>query len=548
VRYRSQVLVEMKLTSLQMWLSGRHEQEITKLCEQRENLLAPIASWLMQSLGYNLLAAAFQCPCSDSRAAAFKSVDVLRRAVQFLDWETKALQNEQKRVKQKRRHVLFHLIKIEAVKVTVECAIADQSLASSVFLKGSADWKLLDSMRDDLLEGFYRRGEGPLDCGVRFDFEAVVSSKRRKTRFPNETFVVPSSLVPSVMVGLARHLLLVKGSYRICSVSLDVFPELLDFRLAASGAGKSFSRVWWRDAGAEDGVTLERYAFLDETGEIEREVEWFEDLSSLCDDVVEGTSNGLVNHMVCRSGGVPFFFFKKKYTQQVERRLVPVAGHSFKRQVFVDNVECVRVAVAVDSCMSFFALSRTWQADQLNRCKNVQLFPHSVVTVHVLLDDDIPSCLKKVLKLPELEPHFNPCFSSMLACVAFCYGGQDTYLVDHKQSKLTALSVLKERRRQKAEDGQDPKLFWSVERTLHSWLGGAVFLALSAQTLRNSSRLGGIFLSGAAIVIALYAVGRWSWRNFSIKKGGPTRAFADRIAPVAIACLILMFLFLAVLN
>ena len=200
--------------------------------------------------------------------------------------------------------------------------------------------------------------------------------------------------------------------------------------------------------------------------------------------------------------------------------------------------------ITVDSSVMFFALNGVWQPVHLSHgCKKLGKFENLVVTVH-MLSESPPAWLSKLYKLPELQ-FYHPSFNCVTACVAFCYG-DESYKFQLEGS--SALASLKKRKKEflnrssLAADGHsDPKNFWSAERTLHSWLHASVFLALSSQSLQQTSKIGAICLSVAAIALALYSVARWSWRNHSLKRG-VFGAFVDRIAPMAVAMVIVAFL------
>ncbi len=232
------------------------------------------------------------------------------------------------------------------------------------------------------------------------------------------------------------------------------------------------------------------------------------------------------------------------------------------RRVFVDGAGLVNVFL--DTEVSFATLTGSWQDERMLCFRNAYAFPHAVLTVHVAgrVREDVP-WLRKLYKLRELGC-FQPDFSLVTACVACCYGDASYPLEPAPQSGLEALrergreqrsrlqqrySAEEEARHKvlyaaEAAEG-DPKNYWTTERTLHSWVHTAIFVALNAASLYGASdpatKAGGAAIAGCAILLALYATGRWLWRSRSLaSERQALSAFVDRVAPVVAVSLVVL--------
>jgi hypothetical protein len=519
--------ISVSMSCVSLWLNEKHRELVLLLCAGNRDLHV-VESWLVYLSEFSELRLAvaefaLRKASAEADVLVFLQLQVVRKSTQFLKSLSDALCDAcgeivrmglTKKALKKQAHVL--MVKTEVVQVTVDCVF--QALGGGVvncasFLTREAlEWRQLHHARQTLLWAVFVRRKDNSCCveeerlRLGFDFE-ILNTRPFKSWIADDTFLVPRCLAASLLKNLACHLIPVKSSYRLTSVTLDTFPELSDYRQVVSGSGTSVTRLWWRGGSPNDGIVLERYLLDEESLEIARDSSWFGSLEEMSEAVLSGKGKSAVALHVL--GG----------------QRVPVAGASFIRQVFVDQEKsCV---VTVDMEMTFFALEGSWQPSQLLACKSVASFPHVLVTVHAL---GHTSALWKRMykKVPELH-FYHPSFNVVTACVACCYG-DESYRFEPCAgvSPLPALKLRQREEKERAGDEQqhlvsslsqtgrvDPKNFWSAERTLHSWLHACVFLGLSARSLHKASALGSTLLSAAAIALALYAVMRWTVNHFT---------------------------------
>ena len=450
-----------------------------------------------------------------------------------------ALPSARERYKRLRKEALRHALWAEGVRATIACCVelvGGESVAA-LALECTAWLDAEESARQVRLALFELRN-GRLVPELRRRPEIVADCRHVSSFFADDVFLVPGHQVATLLVRLSAFVS-EADSYEMTSVTLDTLPELEDYQQVCSGSGVAISRLWWKGETAHV-LTLERHLLNDETGELERE-QCVVSRDDLSDTLLDGC-DAVTRHIVAG-------------------QRVPVAASRFDRRVLVDSEGLVNVIV--DTAVSFATLTGSWQDERLLAFRNAYAFPHAVVTVHVAgrVREDLP-WLKKMYRLRELA-HLAPHFHVMTACVACCYGDA-SYPFELVEN--SAVAALKERGREQrnllksysAEEEAkqkvlftaetalvDPKNYWTTERTLHSWVHTAIFVALNAASLYGATdpatKVGGAAIAGCAILLALYATGRWLWRSRSLaSEQQALTAFVDRVAPVVAVLLVVL--------
>lgn len=298
----------------------------------------------------------------------------------------------------------------------------------------------------------------------------------------------------------------------------------------------------WKDG--EEGAVLQRYVFEVAS---DGDLNWCQ---------LEEWSMNEIN------GAIHVSRTEKDDMSNLPQNMGSVAGACFTRYFFAgDGLE-----VYVDVGISMFRLSgsrfATISLENVLADAPVQPFPNAICSIRSV-DGSMSKHAKSIMTLPELT--YAPELSVGITPIPFCFNDPRFSLVPPNSGELLAIRLedsksdrkvwkrkMKKQASVKIVDRiqTDAKNYLTTERTLFSWLGTCMFIALSGLPFLESSKgvtmvFGGLVALAGALVLAIYAVARWFWRNHTLRHGSndSMRSFVDRVGPalaIAMSCALMI--------